>query len=239
MTKTTNCFGRLGNQIIRNLAVSMIAEKHDLKVEYSSKGLMDRLGIRLFSGTKNYDVACILNDDNYFAIYNSDVLNFDLDPNNSFFQTKEITNMLYRYLHMIKSDIIAKNPFKVRYNANNDLFVHIRLDDVRDFNPGIEYYKRAIRNIDFGNLYISTDEKTHTIVKTLLELYPYARLVCCDEITTFQFASTCRHVVLSHGSFSAVIGYLSFFSDIYYPEYDLNKMWYGDMFSIHNWNKLC
>ena len=57
------------------------------------------------------------------------------------------------------------------------------------------------------------------------------------EIHTFQFASTCKHIILSHGSFSAVIGYLSFFSDIYYPEYESNKIWYGDMFSINNWIK--
>jgi len=45
----------------------------------------------------------------------------------------------------------------------------------------------------------------------------------------------CKNIILSHGSFSAVIGYLGFFSKIYYPEYDLNKIWYGDMFSINNW----
>jgi hypothetical protein len=59
-----------------------------------------------------------------------------------------------------------------------------------------------------------------------------------DEITTFKFASTCKHIILSHGSFSALIGYLSFFSNIYYPEYEANKIWFGDMFSIDNWIKL-
>ena len=37
--------GRLGNQIIRNLAASLIAEKFDLTVTYSSKLLIDQLGI--------------------------------------------------------------------------------------------------------------------------------------------------------------------------------------------------
>ena len=36
MTTTTQYNGRLCNQIIRNLAVSKIAEKNDLFVEYSS-----------------------------------------------------------------------------------------------------------------------------------------------------------------------------------------------------------
>jgi hypothetical protein len=36
MTTTTYSNGRLCNQIIRNLAVSFIAEKNNLKVEYSN-----------------------------------------------------------------------------------------------------------------------------------------------------------------------------------------------------------
>ena len=87
-------------------------------------------------------------------------------------------------------------------------------------------------------MYISTDDKNHSIIIDLLQLYPSSQLINYDEITTFQFASTCKHIILSHGSFSAVIGYLSFFSNIYYPEYTLNKIWYGDMFSINNFIKL-
>jgi len=91
-----------------------------------------------------------------------------------------------------------------------------------------------IKNINFDNLYISTDDK----IIELLQLYPYLQLIEFDEITTFQFASTCKHIILSHGSFSAAIGYLAFFSNIYYPEYELNKIWYGDLFSIDSWIKL-
>jgi hypothetical protein len=147
---------------------------------------------------------------------------------------------LYKYLHKdeIKSKFIDNNPFKERYTKNNDLFIHIRLTDVAHFNPGIKYYINAIKNVVFDNLYISTDDKNNSIITELLKLYPSSTLINYDEITTFQFASTCKHIVLSHGSFSAIIGYLSFFSNIYYPEYELNKVWYGDIFSIDNWNKL-
>ena len=85
---------------------------------------------------------------------------------------------------------------------------------------------------------ISTDDKKNVMIQKLLKLYPYAKILDVDEITTFQFASTCKHIILSHGSFSAVIGYLSFFSNVYYPESELNKIWHGDMFSIENWIKL-
>jgi hypothetical protein len=232
--------GRLGNQIIRNLAVSLIAKKHNLKVDYYNKDLIEQLGIELFGGTHLHIHMIKLTDDNYFGVYNSLNCNFALDPNSNFFQTREICNLIHKHLRMknIMSNIINKNPFNPRYNANNDLFVHIRLGDVANQNPGVKYYTNAMKNIKFDRLYISTDDSKHEITLTLLSLFPESELVEKDEITTFQFASTCKHVVLSHGSFSAVIGYLSFFSDIYYPEYESNKIWCGDMFSIDGWHKL-
>jgi hypothetical protein len=240
MITTTVPYGRLGNQIIRNLAVSLVAEKHNLIVDYCNKDLIHKLGIELFSGINSYNCTECLTDDNYFTIYNIDKLNYNVNPNNHFFQTKEITNFLYNYLHKdeIKSKIIDNNPFKDRYTKNNDLFIHIRLADVVQYNPGVTYYVNAIKNIFFDDLYISTDDNNNDIIKELLKLYPSSQLINYDEINTFQFASTCKHIILSHGSFSALIGYLSFFSNIYYPEYELNKIWYGDMFSIDNWIKL-
>jgi hypothetical protein len=237
---TTGGGGRLGNQIIRNLAISLLAEKHNLKVDYYNKDLINKLGIELFSGGNSYNSIEDLTDDNYFRFYNSNKLNCNLNASQHFFQTKEITNSLYNYLHKdkIKSNIIGNNKFKERYKKNNDLFIHIRLTDVAHYNPGITYYINAIKNINFDNLYISTDDKNDNMVIKLLELYPSSQLIEFDEITTFQFASTCKHIILSHGTFSAVIGYLSFFSDVYYPEYELNKIWYGDIFSIDNWIKL-
>lgn len=236
---TTIKNGRLGNQIIRNLAVSLIAEKYDLHVNYCNKHLFDMLGIELFCGSKIHPETNTLSDDNYFSIYHCDNVDFNLNPNPNYFQTKDITNFLYTHLHTEKSknNIIEKNPFNKRYNSNNDVFVHIRLDDVSRLNPGIDYYVNTINKIEFDDLYISTDQQTHPIITKLLQLYPNAKVIQYDEVNTIQFSSTCKNIILSHGSFSAVIGYLSFFSNIYYPAYEETKIWYGDMCSINNWVK--
>ena len=233
--------GRLGNQMIRNLAVSLIAEKFDLKVDYVNKELMDRLGLPLFSGSTVHFHTLKLTDDNYFMMY--DQCHSNLDPNDCFFQTKEITNFLYTYLQNVKTSIIQKNNFKQRYQKNNDLFIHVRLTDVAQYNPGIQYYLNAIRSLSFDNLYLATDDKNHPIIKEIAQLYP-VQFIESDEIITMQFASTCKHIVLSHGSFSSMIGYLAFYSTVYYPEYhhtgklDFSKnIWFGDMFSIPNWVK--
>jgi hypothetical protein len=237
MTTTTEQYGRLGNQLIRNLAVSLIAEKFNLAVQYASHALLQKLGIPLFSGDHVYDTTLLLTDSNYFSIYQGETLDCNLNPNENFFQTQSIISVLYDYLQQNKQSVITKNPFKHRYEANHDLFVHIRLTDVAHFNPGLNYYLSAIQSIPFHHLYISTDDKTHSIVKDIVAQYPSAELMQTDELDTIQFASTCKYILLSHGSFSAVIGYLSFFSSVYYPDYESDKIWYGDMFSIPNWTK--
>jgi hypothetical protein len=237
MTTTTPYNGRLGNQIIRNLAVSFIAEKNDLYVSYASHPLIYQLGIPLYVGKTTYGDTISLTEDNYFAIYQSPSITSNLDPNHHYFQTREIMHLIYNHLRSvpIKQSVIDKNPFKYRYNTNNDLCIHIRLTDVEHHNPGLNYYLKTIQSISFDHLYITTDDKHHPIVKEINQLYPNTMFLDDDLVNIIQFATTCKHVLLSHGSFSATIGYLAFFSDIHYPEYDTNKIWYGDMFSIPEW----
>jgi hypothetical protein len=230
--------GRLCNQIIMNLAVSIIAEKHNLYVDYCAKNEIKNFGINLFIGENKYDNTIKLTDSNYFEILNTDKLLSNIDPNNDYFQTKEITNMLYNYLknELIKQNIINANSFKTRYNNNNDIFIHIRLTDAERHNPGLEYYKKAIEKINYNNIYICSDNLNHNIVQNITKLFSNVKCLDLNPQYTIQFGSTCKNIILSHGSFSAFIGYLGYYSTIYYPEYEENKIWYGDMFSIDGWN---
>ena len=118
---------------------------------------------------------------------------------------------------------------------NNDVFVHIRLGDVADKNPGFEYYEKVLKSLKtnrYDRIYLSSDSPSHPICQKIFEVFRNTSFLQIDEVSTIQFASTCRYVVLSHGSFSAAIGYLAFFSEVYYPAYDDMKRWYGDMFSV-------
>jgi hypothetical protein len=128
----------------------------------------------VYSGTNVYPTTKRLTDDNYFTVYNESSLHENLNPNDNYFQTKEITNELYDYLHTdsVKSAIMEKNAFQERYNNNNDVYIHIRLTDIAKHNPGITYYKNAIQQIEFDHLFISTDDRRHSIIQQLLQLYP-------------------------------------------------------------------
>lgn len=52
MSSTLKSLGRLCNQIIRNLSLSLLAEKYNLSTQYSMHNDIKKLGIKLFTGKK-------------------------------------------------------------------------------------------------------------------------------------------------------------------------------------------
>jgi hypothetical protein len=242
-TLSTNTVCRFGNRFVRHLAVCILAEKHDLQVTYDNYELIsEQLGVFLYSGKNIHSDSIILDDFNYIPIFQQSEFSYNLDPNIHYFQTREISQLINNYLHRddIKENIIHKNRFQERYNNNNDLYIHIRLGDAAQWNAGVQYYLNAISKIQCDNIYLSTDQVDGDIIKHIIHSYPNANILMYDEIRTIQFASTCKHIILSHGSFSAVIGHLAFCSNIYYPKFEVGKndnMWCGDMFSINGWIK--
>jgi len=152
---------------------------------------------------------------NYF---NNDIkVDYNFDFMKDYFQSEEITTVLHSHLKDKMKNIIDKNPYKERYNNNNDIFIHIRLTDTkRDGMIGINYYIHCINLLKYDNIYIGSDDFNDDFIKKIKTLYPKVIFVNKNPIETIQFGSTCKNIILSHGSFSAVIGYLGFFSNIYY-----------------------
>ena len=218
MSKTTRKNGRLCNQIIRNVALSILAKKYDLHVKYSNYNrINNKLGIELFIGNNKYDKDIVINNNNYMHYFNNDIKN---DANFNFmkdyFQSEEITTILYNHLNCNKENIINKNPYKERYNNNNDIFIHIRLTDASKFNPGLEYYIHCIKLLKYDKIYIGSDNFNDELIKKLKNLYPSVIFINKNPVKTIQFGSTCKNIILSHGSFSSVIGYLGFFSNVHF-----------------------
>lgn len=229
--------GRLCNQILRSIATSLVAERHDMKITYGIYDTLREFGLNLFNGSNEWNSTIELNDSNYFDILNSKKLESNLNPNKSFFQTKEIIQKIYEFIVSNKLSIVEANQFKERYTTNNDCFVHVRLSDASIWNPGFAYYDTVLSNLKYDTLYISTDEKDHILIKQLRSKYS-GTIIDSNEVDTIKFASTAKYVVLSHGTFSSVIGYLSFFSSVYYPDFGFIKKWHGDIFSIDGWNRV-
>lgn len=229
---------RLCNHIIRNLSVSIVAEMNNLRATYIAHDKMESLGIHLFSGTENYDKTIYMTDGAYEYIIKNDVRNLcaNVDANDSYLQTRASIQHLYNYLRREEKmrDVMEANPYKERYGNNNDCYVHVRLGDMTDYTAGYAYYERALSRIEFDQLFISSDSIDHPICRKIIEKYPTVVVIDLDEVGTIQFASTNKHIVLSCGTFSSVIGYLSFFAEnIYYPI--PLRPWHGDVFCIPGW----
>ena len=218
MSKTTNDNGRLCNQIIRNLALSILAKKYDLYVEYSNyDNINNKLGIKLFVGNKKYNETVTIKNNNYMNYFNNDIKNnANFNFMKDYFQNEEITTILHKHLNNNMKDIIEKNPYKDRYRNNNDIFLHIRLTDTKKWNVGIDYFIHCINCLEYDNIYIGSDNFNDEFIKKIKTLYPTVIFFNNNPIKTIQFGSTCKNIILSHGSFSAVIGYLGFFSDVYF-----------------------
>ena len=236
MTCTVRGNGRFCNNLIRNIAVSLIAEKHDLMVEYSYRENMTALGLRLFSGTRSHPYTVQLTEDNYFQLLEGETLQCNLDPNWNYFQKADTIRLIRSFLHDSKESIMGNNSFAARYATNNDAFVHVRLTDTKNSNPGLVYYLKALSASTFDTLYIATDDFDDDVIKGLVDAYPSAELLRKSEVETIQFGSTCKHVILSHGTFSAVIGYLSYCSNVFYPQHCDTRIWYErTMFDMPDW----
>lgn len=230
-------FPRFGNLLIRNIVTTLLAEKFNLKIiSYAHKEKCDKLGIILFSGNIKYNKTIILNDKNFLIIYNKNNINCNINPNTDFFQTNEISKLIYNKLRgENKNNIIKNNKFNERYQNNKDIFIHLRLGDKIDSNPGLDYYLQSLNEInDYNNIYISSDSSDHNLIKELIK-NKGAELILYDEIETIQFGSTCKYIILSHGTYSYFIGVLGFFSEIIYPDYKRAPIWYGDVFSNLGW----
>lgn len=132
--------------------------------------------------------------------------------------------------------ILHANPFMMRYNNNNDVYVHVRLGDVTGIHSlPFEYYDTALSNLngEYNQGYISSDSIDHSICQQLIQKYNL-KPINYDVVETIQFASTCRHLVLSLGTFSWLIGFFAYSSDdIQYPVD--KKPWHGNIFVFPEW----
>jgi len=210
--------GRFGNKVIRALAMTQFAEKFDLQMNYQDKEQIEKLGVELFVGKQKYDSCRRLNYKNFSDYFAKKTIDFNVTTQGAYLQIKQISDSTHSYImsDKIMSRIIKHNHHAGRYNNNNDCFVHLRLGDKAAANPGFKYYDSIISKLKFDNLYVASDSLNHDIIQQLKIKYPDLKIYNSAELTDIMlFGSTCKYVVLSYGTFSAIIGYLAFFSVVY------------------------
>jgi len=233
--------GRLGNLFFVNMALHFISEKNNLNVKYQFYNKFKKLGIDLFVGEKTYDETIKLTDSNFFEIINGKSINQNISiVNDMWCQTPDFSHYLKSYFEKDeqKNNITKNNIYKERYNNNNDVFIHVRLGDIiehLEWCQTFDYYDKILSNIKFNNGYISSDSIDYYICQKLIKKYNL-QVINHDEISTIMFGSTCKFVVLSGGTFSWLIGFLAYYSKVYYPK--IIHKWHGDIFIFKSWNEI-
>ena len=214
--------GRFGNKFIRNMIIYLVNQKVNIIpiYEIDNEDQIDsfnKLGLKF----KNNKIDDSLKKEKITSKKIIQILNneikINLDKNytlDGFYQNHEIIKIIYEYLNNLNNnislDIISCNPYKYRYNNNNDIFIHLRAGDIFNYNsknirPNLNYFESIINYIkDYKNIYIASDNFNNSMCDFLIKKYNIIKYEK-DKINTIQFGSTCKYVILSSGSFSLVI----------------------------------
>lgn len=232
---TTGLPGRFCNHVIRNLYASFIAEASDLAMTYSYAQEIERLGLSLFkTGTLTHPRTLVIRDED-FCNHLDKKLDANIFVDWLSAQNPVFSLRLYNYFRSSKimESVRNANIHKVRYSNNNDGFVHVRLDDAAVWNPGYAYYDAALQRCGVKSGYISSDSPDHPFVTGLAAKYGLV-IVQKDEVETIMLAATCKYLVLSHGTFSWLMGALAFDAQVYIPP-KKHATWCGDIFDMPGW----
>jgi len=219
-----NHYGRLGNNLFQDIGCSILAKKHNLHVQNYKKNY-DKIKLNLHQGNRVInDNYITITDDNVDKILQKEEIKSGLESS-TYFQTKFfVTNF--------KNEI--QNHF---LNLNEDkkegVFVHVRLDDAASKNPGMPYYEMCLNKLNPKFGYVSSDTIHHPMIYHLCQKYNLSMYENTPD-NTILFAKNFENVILSGGTFSWWIGFLSNTSNVFYPKNHLD--WHGDIFVYKEWN---
>jgi len=223
--------GRLGNAIFRNCAASIMSKKFNIKVEkYAKLEKIQILQPRFHQqGTRIFENIITVTGVNF----------------NKILETPSIDYGLYLFYHCQNKHFILNykqeilNQFNLQYDQHHkdDLFVHVRLGDCIPNNrvPNLNYYVQAIEQSKFKKGYISSDDPSNEIITYLINKFNLT-LYENKPAETINFAKDFGNLVLSKGTFSWWMGFLSKAGSVLYPKG--GPRWHGDIFVFDEWTPI-
>jgi len=220
--------GRLGNNLFQYVAAYIFAKKFNLKI--SSVIVENNFDLPSLSGDVTGGNIIDVDDNNFMTLLESESLTPYHYRFVGYYQNREF---ILKYRNEIKS------LFKLNFTnfPKDEVFVAYRIGDIngeRQMLP-IEYYQEALRNINVKSGYITSDTLYHPNVVQLANEFNL-KIYNKSPLETIDFAKNFNNLVLSEGSFSWWMGFLSSAENIYYNERP--RFWHGDMFVIPEWKSL-
>jgi hypothetical protein len=220
--------GRLGNNLFQYVAAYIFAKKFNLKI--SSDIVENKFELPSLTGVQFNNNIIDVDDSNFMSLLESN----DLKPAHyrfvGYYQNRDF---------ILKYGSEIKSLFKLRFieTPKNQVFVAYRIGDIngeRQMLP-LEYYQDALKKLNVNDGFITSDTPEHPNVIKLINEFNL-RLYNNSPIETIDFAKNFNNLVLSEGSFSWWIGFLSSAKNIYYNERP--RFWHGDIFVLPEWESL-
>lgn len=223
-----NYSGRLGNNLFQYVSAYIFAKKFGLNI--SSNIVENCFNLPIINGYEYNDKIIEIDDNNLVTYLDSEKIEAAHYKFIGYYQLKDF---ILKYRHDIKS------LFTLNYvnQPKDSVFVAYRIGDIngeRQMLP-IEYYMDALNKISAKSGFITSDTPNHPNVLELATKFNLT-IYYNSPMETIDFAKNFNNLVLSEGSFSWWIGFLSKAENIYYN--DRPRFWHGDMFVLPEWKAL-
>lgn len=220
--------GRLGNNLFQYIAAYIFAKKFNFKIVSGVVGNI--FNLPTLEGEDINEKVIDVDDNNFMSLLDSETLEPAHYRFIGYYQLKEF---ILKYKDEIKS------LFMLQYTETNkdEVFVTYRIGDIngqRQMLP-IQYYQDALNKINAPSGFITSDTPNHPNVMQLINQFNL-KIYDSSPLETIDFAKNFNNLVLSEGSFSWWIGFLSKAENIYYNERP--RFWHGDMFVLPEWKSL-
>ena len=217
--------GGLGNKFFQYVAAYIFAKKFNLNIQTSPT--YNSFNLPILEGDKYEDEIIDVDDNNFLVLLKSEKLKNAHYKFIGFYQIKEF---ILDYRDEIKS------IFELKYDDvdKNLVFVIYRIGDIvgtMNMLP-IEYYIEMLKALKCKGGYITSDTLNHKNILYLSHMFNL-EIYDNDANGTIDFAKNFNNLILSEGTFSWWIGFLSNAKNIIYNERP--RFWHGDIFVLPEW----
>lgn len=213
--------GRLGNQMFEYALGRIIAEHFGYKLTHNLYCSELETNFNLPKILEGREISSPVQHIDGMINYESNLLETILDNNSErkiilhgFFQN-------YNYFKNYKDKIKKWFYIDKNYENKDDIAIHIRKNDFKHipkFDSSDDYFLNLLRKESFNKIIIATDEPEYILIKKIMEEFNDRVIIFKgNTFETLQHFTCYNKLILSFGTYSWWMGFLSNAERIYLP----------------------